>query len=148
MNRIGKHSAWAVAVLSLLLMGTACSSDKDNSNSSASPSASSSASASADASIPASPGADEPAVASPEASPSAASDTLEGTGTYNGMGDSNSIEIEFNGQPTAFRIDPDLADKLSGWDEGIPVKFRYTETEVKSDGSSLKQYTIVSIDKQ
>ena len=147
MNRIGKHSAWTVAVLSMLLMGTACSNDKDNSNASAV--VGPSASASSSATLPADPGASDPAVASPDASPSpSSSDTLEGTGTYNGMGDANSIEIQFNGEPTAFRIDPALSDKLSGWEEGTAVKFQYTETDIQSDGNSLKQYTIVSIDKQ
>ena len=150
MNRIGKHSAWTVAVLSMLLMGTACSSDKDNSNAGAS--VSPSASSSASATLPSDPGASDPAIASPDDSPSPppspSADKLEGTGTYNGLGDANSIEIQFNGQPTAFRIDPSIADKLSGWEEGSAVKFQYTETTVVSDGNSLKQYTIVSIDKQ
>ncbi|MBB6730976.1 hypothetical protein [Cohnella zeiphila] len=154
MNRIGKHSAWTVAVLSMLLMGTACSSDKDNSNASASVTPSASSSASASATLPSDPGASDPAVASPDdspsptPSPSPSADTLDGTGTYNGLGDANSIEIQFNGQPTPFRIDPSIADKLSGWEEGTAVKFQYTETTIVSDGNSLKQYTIVSIDKQ
>lgn len=154
MNNFGKKSAWTVAVLSLLLMGTACSNNNDSSNASASASASSSpsASASAPASASASPDANE---ASPSPSASASSDApadasavLEGTGTYNGQIDNHSIEIQFNGEPVAFQIDSDVSNQISGWDEGIAVKFQYKETSLEADGQQLKQRTIVSIDKQ
>lgn len=150
MNRFGKNSAWTVAVLSMLLMGTACSNDNNNSNASGSPSPSMTASASPSASPSSSPdGGGESPSASPSASaPANSNETLEGTGTYNGLGDTNSIEIQFNGEPTPFRIDPDTADKLADWEAGTPVKFQYKESTIEADGQKLKQYTIVDIDKQ
>lgn len=150
MNRFGKQTACAVAIISLLLMGTACS----NNNDQPTVSPSSSASASPMASATSSPDANE---ASPSPSASASSDAnapadaeavQEGTGTYNGQIDNHSIEIEFNGEPVAFQIDEDVSAKISGWDEGVSVKFQYKETTLDADGQQLKQRTIVSIDKQ
>ncbi|WP_027093192.1 hypothetical protein [Cohnella thermotolerans] len=136
MNRFGKHSALTVAVLSLLLMGTACSNDNHNNNSAAS-----------------SPSASAPASVSPSASdsvsdPATVGETKEGTGTYNGQIDNHSIEIEFNGQPTAFQIDSNVSDQIADWDEGAAVKFQYKENTVEADGQQVKQLTIVAIEKQ
>lgn len=146
MNRFGKHSAWTVAVLSMLLMGTACSNDNNNN---AAPSGTPTPSMSASASPSSDAGGGESPAASPSSSdtPATTGETMEGTGTYNGLGDSNSIEIEFNGEPTPFRVDPDTADKLADWEAGTPVKFQYTVSTIEADSEQLKQFTIVSIDK-
>lgn len=150
MNRFGKQTACAVAVLSLLLMGTACSNNNDqptvSPSASASPTASASASPDANAASP-SPSASPSASASNDA-PADASAVQEGTGTYNGQIDNHSIEIEFGGEPVAFQIDEDISEQISGWDEGVAVKFQYKETNLEADGQQLKQRTIVSIDKQ
>lgn len=146
MNRFGKQTAWTVAVLSLLLTGTACSND----NQSASGSPSASAPATSSASAPASP--ESSGMASPPASasdaPADANAVKEGTGTYNGQIDNHSIEIAFNGEPVAFQIDDTISDQIANWDEGIAVKFQYKETKQEADGQQLTQRTIVSIAKQ
>ncbi|RUS45401.1 hypothetical protein [Cohnella sp. AR92] len=150
MKRLGKNTAWTVGVLSMLLLASACSNDNDSKNASASPSASSPPAATASAS----PEASSPSEPSPSASPSAPASSsneqkkLEGTGVYNGQVDNHSIEIEFNGEPTVFQIGSDVSDRISNWNEGIKIKFEYTESNIDSGGQTFKQYTIVTIDKQ
>lgn len=152
LNRYGKNSAWAVAVLAMLLMGTACSNDKDGSE--ASPSPSLTASASPASSPEASPSAqpDASASPSPEASPSAAPseavEEKESSGTYNGQIDNHSIEIESPEGVRAYQIDDTTSDKLSDWDDGAKIKFKYKINEIKGDGETIEQYVITSIDKQ
>lgn len=153
LNRYGKNSAWAVAVLAMLLMGTACSNDKEGSDASPSPSVSASASpaSSPDASPSAQP--DASASASPDASPSAAApsgavDEKESAGTYNGQIDNHSIEIESAEGVRAYQIDDEISDKLSSWDDGVKIKFKYKINEIKGDSETIEQYVITSIDKQ
>lgn len=149
LNRYGKNSAWAVAVLAMLLMGTACSDDKSGSDA-ASPSvtASASPSPSPDASQPASPEGSASAPASPTDAPSGEQTEKESSGTYNGQIDNHSIEIESADGIRAYQIDDEISDKLSAWDEGIKVKFKYKVNEVKGDGETIEQYIITSIDQQ
>lgn len=150
MKRLGKNTAWTVGVLSMLLLASACSNDNGSKNASASPSASSPPAATASAS----PEASSPSEPSPSASASAPASSsneqkkLEGTGVYNGQVDNHSIEIEFNGEPTVFQIGSDVSDRISNWNEGIKIKFEYTESNIDSGGQTFKQYTIVTIDKQ
>ncbi|MBB6674788.1 hypothetical protein [Cohnella nanjingensis] len=143
LNRYGKNSAWAVAVLTMLLMGTGCS-DNGNKSTNASPSASASATASASASASSEP--TPSASASDSASPPAGTETKEDTGEYTGLGDTHSIEIKTSEGPTTFQVDPDIVDKVSDWAEGTKVKFKYEITSVEGDASQ-KQRTIISIDK-
>ncbi|MCD9024043.1 hypothetical protein [Cohnella silvisoli] len=126
----------SVAVLTLVLMGTACS---NNNNSDASPSASPSVSASPSASS-----APETESASPSASP----EVQNSTGEYNGLQDTHSLEIQTADGPTAFQISPEIADKVEPWKEGTKVKFQFTEEMLDVDGKEVKQLTIVSIDKE
>ncbi|MCC3375529.1 hypothetical protein [Cohnella sp. REN36] len=141
LNRYGKHSAWAVAVLTMLLMGTGCS-DNGNKNANASPSASPTSSASAPASNEPSPSAS----ASDSGTQPADKETKEDTGEFTGLGDTHSIEIKTSDGPTTFQVDPDIVDKVSDWAEGTKVKFKYEITSVDGDASQ-KQLTILSIDK-
>ncbi|MDI4647242.1 hypothetical protein [Cohnella hashimotonis] len=152
LNRYGKNSAWAVAVLAMLLMGTACSNDKDGSDASPSPSVSASASpaSSPDASPSAQPDASASAApsASPSAAPTDAVDEKESAGTYNGQIDNHSIEVESAEGIRAYQIDDEISDKLSSWDDGVKVKFKYKIKEIKGDSETIEQYVITSIDKQ
>ncbi|MDG0808335.1 hypothetical protein [Cohnella rhizosphaerae] len=152
LNRYGKNSAWAVAVLAMLLMGTACSNDKDGSDASPSPSVSASASpaSSPEASPSAQPdaGASATPESSPSAAPSGAVEEKESTGTYNGQIDNHSIEIESADGVRAYQIDDATSDKLSGWDDGVKVKFKYKINEIKGESETIEQYVITSIDKQ
>lgn len=148
LNRYGKNSAWAVAVLAMLLMGSACSNDKSGSD--ASPSASVSASASPSSTPDASPSAqpEGSAPASPSATPAGEQEEKESTGTYNGQIDNHSIEIENAEGVRAYQIDDAISDKLSSWDDSIKVKFKYKINQIKGDNETIEQYVITSIDKQ
>ncbi|RYD06950.1 hypothetical protein N752_01275 [Desulforamulus aquiferis] len=53
---------------------------------------------------------------------------FEGTGTYNGQIDSNSIEIEVNGEARAFMI-YDVKDQLANISEGERVSISYYKNE-------------------
>jgi len=148
LNRYGKNSAWAVAVLAMLLMGSACSNDKSGSD--ASPSASLTASASPSSTPDASPSAqpESSAPASPSATPAVEQEEKESTGTYNGQIDNHSIEIESADGVRAYQIDDAISDKLSSWDDSIKVKFKYKVNQIKGDNETIEQYVITSIDKQ
>lgn len=126
--------AMSAAVLTLVLMGTACSNNNQVVNST--PSASSTVSASPTAS-----GNPDAETASPSASP----ELLTGTGEYVGLQDSHTIEITTEEGPAAFQVSPEIAEKIGGWEDGTPVKFQYTSLVLDAGG---EQNTIVSIDKQ
>ncbi|WP_373230172.1 hypothetical protein [Cohnella sp.] len=121
----------SVAVLTLVLMGTACSNNNTDSSPSASPSLSASPSMSA----------------APETEGTAPV-VHEGTGIYVGQGDTHSIEIKTEAGPTAFQIPPEIGDKVSSWESGTAVKYQFTEEIVDSGGEKIKQPTIITIDKQ
>jgi hypothetical protein len=126
----------SVAVLTLVLMGTACS---NNNNTEASATSSPSISASSSASA-----APESASASPTGSPEA----QISTGEYGGQIDGHSIEIKTADGPTAFQISPEIGDKVSSWEPGTSVKYQFTEDTLDVDGKQVKQFTIITIDKQ
>ncbi|MEK0316594.1 hypothetical protein [Cohnella sp. 56] len=148
LNRYGKNSAWAVAVLAMLLMGTGCSDDKNDSDAAASPSvtASASPSSSPDATPSAQP--EGSPSASPTADPADNQQEKEAVGTYNGQIDNHSIEIKSDDGVRAYQIDDAISDKLSDWDDGVKVKFKYTVNKIKGDNETIEQYIITSIDKQ
>lgn len=124
----------SVAVLTLVLMGTACSNNNDN-NVNSTPSATPSLSASPSASAATETEGTAPVV-------------QEGKGTYEGQQDTHSIEIKTDSGPMAFQITPEIGDQVSSWEPGTPVKFQFTEETIDSDGEKIKQPTIVTIDKQ
>jgi len=132
-----KKLALAAACLAFALAAAACSSNKANT---VAPSSSPSASPSESASAP-------PASESPSASPNDADGIKSGEGEYTGMMDGHSIEIIVDGQPTPFQIGYDIADQVSEWEMGTPVKFQYTEERIDIDGEQITQLTIVKIDK-
>lgn len=123
----------SIAVLSLLLMGTACSSNNaNNAETSASPSVSASPSASS----------------TPSASPSATQDVATDTGEYVGLQDNHTVEIITSEGPTAFQISPEIFEQVAEWDSGIPVEFQYTAVELDANGDIVKPMTIISIKQQ
>jgi hypothetical protein len=142
-KQTGKTLAWSTAVLTLMLIGTACSGGNNDSTASSSPSASQAASPAAAASPSAS------ASASASASPSASSspEMKTATGDYQGLSDPHSIEIKVDGQSENFQISPETADKISSWEAGTKVSFQYTEQDLDVDGKKVKQLTITVIDK-
>jgi hypothetical protein len=126
----------SVAVLTLVLAGTACS---NKNNPVSSPSASVSVSASPSDSV-------DPETES--ASPSASPVSLNSTGEYVGLQDNHTLEIKTGDGPTAFQISPEIATQVDQWGVGTKVKFQYTEATLDVDGKQVKQLTLVSIDKQ
>jgi len=52
-------------------------------------------------------------------------DLLSGEGIYNGQIDSNSVEIEVDGEPRAFSVSPDLT--LGNLESGSQIEFTYRE---------------------
>jgi hypothetical protein len=120
--------AMSVAVLTLVLMGTACS---NNNNTDATPSATPSLTA-------------NPSVA-PETEGTAPL-AQEGTGIYEGQIDNNSIEIKTETGPTAFQITPEIGEQVSSWEPGTEVKYQFTEEG--DNGEKLQRPSIIKIDKQ
>jgi hypothetical protein len=133
--------AMSVAVLTLVLMGTACNNANNNANSSpsASPSVSASPSPSPSASVPT-----ESEVASPSASP----EIIDATGKFVGLQDNHTIEITTDKGPTAFQVSPEISEKVGLWKEETPVKFQYKSEILDANGEKVDQLTILSIDKQ
>jgi uncharacterized membrane protein len=126
----------SIAVLTLVLMGTACSN-----NNNAEPSLTSSPSISASSSASTAP---ETESASPTASPEA----QISTGEYEGQPDGHSIEIKTADGPTVYQISPEIGEKVSAWEPGTSVKYQFTEDTLDVDGKQVKQLTIITIDKQ
>jgi hypothetical protein len=131
--------AMSVAVLTLVLMGTACNNANNNANSSPSASPSVSASPSPSASAPT-----ESEVASPSASP----EIIDSTGKFVGLQDNHTIEITTDKGPTAFQVSPEISEKVGSWKEETPVKFQYKSEILDANGEKVDQLTILSIDKQ
>ncbi|RKP53822.1 hypothetical protein D7Z26_10500 [Cohnella endophytica] len=127
----------SAAVLTLVLMGTACS--NNNNATTSSPSASPSVTASPQSS-------QDPATEN--ASPSASPEIQSGTGKYTGLQDNHTIEITTDQGPTAYQVSPEIADKVDPWGMDTPVKFEYTTEHTDANGEKFDQLTIVSIDKQ
>jgi hypothetical protein len=137
----GKILVGSTAVLTLMLIGTACSGGNNNgSEATSSPSASATV---------ASPSASAAPTATASASPSASTstETKSASGEFQGVSDPHSIEIKVDGKAEAFQIDPATADKISSWDVGTKVSFQYSEITQDVNGQKVKQLTIKVIDK-
>jgi ABC-type oligopeptide transport system substrate-binding subunit len=120
------------ALLTVVLMSTACS-NQQTTGSSPSPTSSASASSAPETTNP---------------SPSASAETISGTGKYVGMQDNHSVEITTAEGPTAFQISPEVAEKIGEWEENTSVKFQYTVEKLETDNGSVEQKTIISIEKE
>jgi ABC-type oligopeptide transport system substrate-binding subunit len=129
---------WSAAILALALTVAACSRGGHQSESGASPDSASSSPATTAESDPA---AGSSSSASPE------TETNTATGEYAGLIDNHSIEIKVDGQPQAFQIDPETAEKVSLWEDGTKVQFQYVKQTLDVDGQTVDQYTITVIDK-
>jgi hypothetical protein len=79
-------------------------------------------------------------VASPE--------TLSGTGEFEGLQDSHSVEITTDKGPTPFQVTPEVAEIVDQWEQGTPVKFQYTSETLDASGEKVEQNIIISIEKQ
>jgi hypothetical protein len=137
----GKILVWSTAVLTLMLIGTACSGANNNDSAATS-------SPSASAAVP-SPSASVAETASASASPSASNSTeaKSASGEFQGLSDPHSMEIKVDGKAETFQIDPKTADKISSWDVGTKVSFQYSETTQDVNGQKVTEMTIKSIDK-
>lgn len=135
-SRKTKSLALSAACLAIALAVTACSNDKANTaNTATSPS----------------PGPSDSVVASPAtpgpSAPSSEDAVKQAEGEYIGMIDGHSIEIKLDGKETAFQIDMETADKVSEWEMGTRVKFRYSAKNMDINGEQVQSLTIEAIDK-
>ncbi|MFD1176999.1 hypothetical protein ACFQ3W_11900 [Paenibacillus puldeungensis] len=67
-----------------------------------------------------------------------------GLGTFVGMVDNHSIEIEMNGQPTVFQIDEKLASEVKNIKQGASVTYVYYE-QVTQGSDPIKQLVLNKI---
>ncbi|MFB5681162.1 hypothetical protein ACE3NQ_09590 [Paenibacillus terreus] len=79
----------------------------------------------------------EPAAQTPE--------THTGTGVYNGQADPHTVEIEVDGEPTAYQLGEGVDAEVAQLNEGDAVSFEYTEEPI--EGDTAKQLTITKITK-
>ncbi len=103
--------AWSAATLALALTVTACGGGDKSGPDSAAPSASASGSPS------------QPAAAE-NAEPNFLS------GTFNGLIDGHSVEIETSEGPKAYQIPPEIAEKAAEWEPGAKVKFQAKDNTI------------------
>jgi hypothetical protein len=93
---------------------------------------------------PAASGLEQVSIPADSASAETPAGVLKGTGTYEGQGDTTSVEITMEGQPVVFQlghVDPAILDKLSTGDK---VDFQYTEQKVQGD-SGVKERTLTRL---
>jgi hypothetical protein len=68
------------------------------------------------------------------------SEIVAATGTYNGQIDGHSIELEVNGEVTAYQITEDQQSMIDALNEQDTVKLEYYEsTSTLEDGSQVTQ---------
>lgn len=67
------------------------------------------------------------------------SSEMSGKGTFQGLADSHSVELETTNGTEVFQFDEALAGKLNGIQEGTAVTFTYTSKNVDSGGGKTVQ---------
>ncbi|WP_036719649.1 hypothetical protein [Paenibacillus harenae] len=105
--------------------------------------------------LPEQSGVIEPDVSSPESTNGASNNSetkaptnnlvLSGEGTFNGLMDTHSIEIETADGAIALQLTEELSQKMNSIPDDAHVKFEYTEKAVDGD-TELKQNWLVSIE--
>lgn len=71
----------------------------------------------------------------------------QSSGTYVGQIDNNSIEIQTNDGPQAFRIDQTIAEVLSELEMDDPVQFEYFERTIQLDSETVTQLILTRLEK-
>ncbi|GAA0138203.1 hypothetical protein YSY43_50440 [Paenibacillus sp. YSY-4.3] len=71
-------------------------------------------------------------------------ETKQGTGRFVGLMDNHSLEIEVNGEPTAFQMDASISAIAEGMAPNETVEFEYVEKAVSGD-DSLKQLVLTKL---
>ncbi len=74
-----------------------------------------------------------------------ATEAKQGTGTFVGLIDNHSAEIEVEGTPTAFQLDETLSAAAQNLEQGTPVSFEYVERAVEGD-ATLKQLVLTKLE--
>lgn len=74
-----------------------------------------------------------------------AGDAKQGTGTFVGLIDNHSAEIEVKGTPTAFQLDESLSAAAQKLQQGTPVSFEYVERAEEGD-ATLKQLVLTKLE--
>ncbi len=74
-----------------------------------------------------------------------ASETKQGNGTFVGLIDNHSAEIELEGTPTAFQLDETLSAMAQNLEQGTSVSIEYVERAVEGD-ATLKQLVLTKLE--
>ncbi len=74
-----------------------------------------------------------------------AGETKQGKGTFVGLIDNHSAEIELDGTPTAFQLDETLGAMAQNLEQGTPVSIEYVERAVEGD-ATLKQLVLTKLE--
>lgn len=70
----------------------------------------------------------------------------QGAGQFVGLMDNHSVEIEVNGEPTAFQMDASIAEIAEGLAPNEPVEFEYVEKAIEGE-DTLKQLVLIKLAK-
>ncbi|MDO7908804.1 hypothetical protein Q5741_20680 [Paenibacillus sp. JX-17] len=98
-------------------------------------------------SSPSVPAKEETSQNQPETSEPAAQPEIQSAqGVYNGAADPHTVEIELNGQATAFQLGEGLENTVNDFEEGDKVNIEYLEKAVEGD-STVKQLILTKIEK-
>lgn len=74
-----------------------------------------------------------------------AAETKQATGTFVGLIDNHSAEIEVEGTPMAFQMDETISAAAQSLERGTPVSFEYVERAVEGD-AALKQLVLTKLE--
>lgn len=97
----------------------------------------------------ATPTPDKPDPGQKNDTPATQSQEQQGTGTFNGLADGHSAEIETKTDTIVFQAATEQMEQMKNFEFGDSVKFRYIVKEIESDtGSKVKQPWLISIEKQ
>jgi uncharacterized low-complexity protein len=154
-RRIKKAATAGAVLLAVMLAASACS-GANTKNTSNEPNGAVTEGPVVDK-LPEGSGVIEPDVSAPEPSAAGtnnssgtedpdADEVKRGEGTFTGLIDSHSIEIETEAGAMAFQITEELASAIDNLPSDAEVAFEYTEKAIEGE-TGLKQYWIVKIEK-
>ncbi|WP_211747473.1 hypothetical protein [Paenibacillus sp. Marseille-Q4541] len=70
---------------------------------------------------------------------------IESKGTYTGLADPHTAEIEVDGEPTSFQLEEGVMKKVEAWDSGTPVQLTYS-IKTFDNMPGVKQFILHNIE--
>ncbi|WP_219837118.1 hypothetical protein [Paenibacillus sp. R14(2021)] len=127
-NKLVKNLTCTAFVLSLVILGTACGNSNNNAGGNTAVNASTNAAGdnTVDNSAAANNGSSANETVSEEDAPT------EISGVFNGINADKSVEIETDMGPLSYQVSAEIADKVSKWEKGTKIKYRYKEDSITS----------------